>query len=221
MGSERIQQRFWHPVYHRMAWFYDAVDWLTAGTTHRLRRKALAHLPPAGARLLELGCGTGRLHLELAGRYELAGLDLAPGMAQRTSARLAAHGKRSRLCVGSALALPWPDAHFDAVLSTFVLSAIPDAERSLDEMVRVLRPGGRIVIVDAGEALDRNRMAHLLARLWESFGDYMRDEASLLNARGLSVDREDYGPWGCVHVVVGSLRQDVATADGSPVQHLS
>jgi ubiquinone/menaquinone biosynthesis C-methylase UbiE len=201
---EKIQRHFWAPVYDRLAGLYDAVDWFTAGTTHRLRKRALRYLPPPGSRLLEIGFGSGRLHLELAERYEMAGLDRAPGMVHLTKQRLAARGCTSNLCVGSAYALPWPDARFDAVLSTFAFSAFPDADRALDEMVRLIKPGGRMIIVDAGEAADGNLFARFLAWLWEAFGDYMRDEVPLMEARGLEVEREEYGPGGCVHVVVGT-----------------
>jgi hypothetical protein len=71
-------------------------------------------------------------------------------------------------------------------------------------MVRATRPGGRVIIVDAGEASDGNPVAHLLARTWSALGDTMRDEVPLMKARGLAVLREEYGPWGCVHVVVGT-----------------
>jgi ubiquinone/menaquinone biosynthesis C-methylase UbiE len=205
VGSEKAQRRFWDPVYDRLAGLYDAVDWLTANTTHRLRRRALAHLPPAGSRVLEIGFGSGRLHLELARRYALAGTDLAPGMARLAARRLAARGLASLLAVGDTRALPWRDGAFDAVLATFALSAVAEAGQALDEMVRVTRPGGKVVIVDAGEARDGNRAARFLARLWEAMGDYMRDEAPLLEARGLAVARQDYGPWRCVHVTVGTL----------------
>ena len=208
MGSERIQRHFWNPVYDRLAQFYDAVDWFTGNTTHRLRRRALSYLPLAGSRVLEVGFGSGRLHMELAAAYDLAGLDLAPGMVRLTRRRLAAQGLASGLCVGSAYALPWPDDHFHAVLSTFAFSAFPDAGRALDEMVRVTVPGGRVIIVDAGEAADGNAMAHLLAELWVAFGDYMRDEVPLMATRGLAVERLEYGPWGCVHVVAGTLPMD-------------
>jgi ubiquinone/menaquinone biosynthesis C-methylase UbiE len=202
--SEKLQRYFWNPVYDRLARVYDAVDWFTGNTTHRLRRRALRHLPPAGSRVLEVGFGSGRLHLELAGRYNLAGLDMAYGMVRLAQRRLAARGLESRLCAGGVYALPWPDAHFDAVLSTFAFSAFPDAGRALDEMVRVTRPGGKVVIVDAGEASDGNLVAHLLARAWAALGDYMRDEVPLFKARGLEVERDEYGPWGCVHVVIGT-----------------
>ncbi len=201
---EKIQRHFWAPVYDRLAGLYDAVDWFTANTTHRLRKRALRYLPPPGSRLLEIGFGSGRLHVELAERYEMAGLDRAPGMVRLTKRRLAARGRESNLCVSSAYALPWPDGRFDAVLSTFVFSAFPDADWALDEMMRMIESGGKVIIVDAGEAADGNLFAHLLARLWEAFGDYMRDEVPLMKAHGLVVEREEYGPWGCVHVVVGT-----------------
>lgn len=205
MGSERAQRRFWDPVYDRLAGLYDAVDWLTGNTTHRLRRGALPHLPPPGSHVLEIGFGSGRLHLELAGRYALAGTDRAPGMARLVARRLSARGLASALAVGDALALPWRDGSFDGVLATFAFSAIAGAGQALDEMVRVTRPGGKVVIVDAGEARDGNRAARFLARLWEAMGDYMRDEAPLMEARGLSVVRNDYGPWRCIHVTAGTL----------------
>ena len=69
---EKIQRHFWDPMYDRLAGLYDAVDWLTINTTHRLRKRALRYLPPANSRLLEIGFGSGRLHLELAQQYELA-----------------------------------------------------------------------------------------------------------------------------------------------------
>ncbi len=203
-SRERIQRAFWDRVYDRLAGLYDAVDWFTANTTHRLRRRGLHHLPPEGSRLLEIGFGSGKLHLELAECYDMAGLDRSPGMARLTRRRLARHDQESDLCIGDAYALPWPERHFDAVLSTFAFSAFPDAERALDEMTRVTKAGGKVIIVDAGEAADGNLMAHLLARSWEALGDYMRDEVPLMEARGLAVEREEYGPWGCVHAVTGT-----------------
>ena len=202
--SDRLQRCLWNPFYDRFSWLYDAVDWLTGNTTHRLRQRALRHLPPAGARVLEVGFGSGRLHRELAGRYDLAGVDLAYGMVRLARRRLVARGVGSKLCVGTAQSLPWRDGCYDAVLATFAFSAFLDAGGALDEMVRVTRPGGKVIIVDAGEASDGNAVAHLLALAWTALGDYIRDEAVLMEARGLAVVREEYGPWRCVHVVVGT-----------------
>jgi ubiquinone/menaquinone biosynthesis C-methylase UbiE len=202
-----IQRRFWDVIYDRLAFVYDGVDWFTGNTTHRLRQRALRYLPSPGAHVLEIGFGSGRLHAELAAHYEMAGLDRAPGMVRLTQQRLASRDLASDLRVGDVTALPWDDETFDAALSTFAFSAFPDADAALDEMVRVLKPGGKVIIVDAGEAQDGNSMARFLARLWAAFGDYMRDETPLMAARGLDVIREDYGPWHCVHVTVGTRPQ--------------
>jgi len=99
--------------------------------------------------------------------------------------------------------MPWRDNTFDAVITTFALSAVPDARRAVEEMARVTRPGGRVIITDAGEAPDGNLVAHLLAKLWEFLGDYMRDETPIMHAAGLEVYREAFGPWKCIHTVVG------------------
>ncbi len=204
MGSERLQRYFWNPVYDKFSLLYDGVDWFTGNTTQRFRLRVWPHLPPAGGRVLEIGLGSGRLHCQLAESFAMSGLDLAPGMVRLTRRRLAARGASSTLCCGNACALPWPDGYFDAVIATFALSAIPDAERAMDEMVRVTCSDGKVILVDAGEAADGNPMAHLLARLWERLGVYIRDESPLMAARGLSVLREEFGPWGCVHVTVGT-----------------
>ena len=203
-GKATIQRRFWDVVYDRLALLYDGVDWFTGNTTHHLRRHALPHLPPEGSRVLEIGFGSGKLHAELAERYAMAGLDRAPGMVRLTQRRLVSRGLTSELHAGDVTALPWGDATFDAVLLTFAFSAFPDAETALDEIVRVIKPGGKLIIVDAGEALDGNAMARFLAQLWSALGDYMRDEVPLMKARGLTATREDYGPWNCVHVTVGT-----------------
>lgn len=202
---ETLQRRFWDPFYDKLAPLYDVlVEALTGFTTHRYRRRALSYLPPEGAHVLEIGFGNGRLHAELAERYQMAGVDRAEGMVRLTRERLTAQGLTSELLQGDATALPWPDATFDAVVSTFALSAMPDAGTALDEMARVLRPDGRVVIVDAGESARETWFAWALARLWEFLGDYMRDEVPLLEARGLSTKRVEFGPGGCVHVVVGT-----------------
>jgi ubiquinone/menaquinone biosynthesis C-methylase UbiE len=208
LGSETMQRRLWAPVYDRFAPLYDAVDWFTASTTHRLRRPALCYLPPPGSRVLEVGFGSGRLHAEMARLHRMAGVDLAPGMVRVTRERLNGLQLRSDLAVGSVFALPWRDGAFDAVVSTFAFSAFPDLGAALDEVVRVVGPGGRVIIVDAGEASDGNLVARLLARTWTLLGDSIRDEVPLLEARGLAVQREEYGPWGCVHVVAGTKPAD-------------
>jgi ubiquinone/menaquinone biosynthesis C-methylase UbiE len=200
-----VQRCIWQPLYSRGAGFYDAIGALSLGWWERLQDEALDWLPAEGSHVLEVGFGSGRLHVELARRYRMAGLDLAAGMVEHTRRRLAVHGLESDLRQGNVTAMPWPDATFDAVVSTFAFSAFPDPQAAMNEMARVTRPGGRVVVVDAGDALDGNRGAWLLARAWEAMGDYMRDERPYMAAAGLvEIERRDYGPWRCVHVTAGT-----------------
>ena len=203
MGSEKIQRHYWDRIYDQYARLYDAVDWLTFNTTHKYRLKIAPHLPEKGTLILEIGPGTGKFHRILAQDYQVAGLDLALGMARLTNQRLKADGLSSCLCQGDAYALPWPASTFDAIVLSFVLSAIPDIQQAMDEMLRVLRPDGKIIILDAGESKNGNYFAHLLAVIWELLGDFIRDEQDYLLMAGMCVKRYEMGPGGCVHIIVG------------------
>ena len=101
----------------------------------------------AGARVLDLGCGTGNAAMLAAGRgAKVVAIDPAERLVQVTAARARSEGLAVEACVGDAGAIPADDASFDALISIFAVIFAPDAEKAADEMVRVVRPGGRIVI---------------------------------------------------------------------------
>jgi ubiquinone/menaquinone biosynthesis C-methylase UbiE len=118
------------------------------------RRLALASqlLPPTADRLLKIGYGSG-VHLpHWATRCrELYGIDPHPH-ADRVTATLARHGVTAHLTTGSAEAMPYPDDHFDCLLSISAIEFIPDLESACREMRRVLRPGGVLVVVTPGRS---------------------------------------------------------------------
>ena len=93
-----------------------------------------------GARVLEVGCGTGLILERIARVAEKAvGIDLSPGMLEQARARgLDVHE-------GSATELPFDDCSFDLAYSFKVLAHVPDIEKALAEMARVVRPGGTIL----------------------------------------------------------------------------
>lgn len=103
--------------------------------------------------VLEVGVGMGADHLEWAkaGPRSLAGVDLTPRAVELTRARLALYGLRSRLFVSDAESLPFADASFDVVYSWGVLHHTPDTARAVEQVRRVLRPGGaaRVMIYHA------------------------------------------------------------------------
>jgi SAM-dependent methyltransferase len=109
-----------------------------------------AHFESArGLRVLEIGVGLGADHQRFAeAGARLTGIDLTPRAVEHTRRRLALFGLSSDLSVGDAEALEFPDASFDVVYSWGVLHHSPDTPGAIDEVWRVLKPGGiaRIMI---------------------------------------------------------------------------
>lgn len=142
---------------------YDLLVWLLTHGKHRAfrgRLVGLARLAP-GESVLDVGCGTGSLaiaakrHVGAVG--EVFGIDASPEMIARARSKAA----RTRIDVSFkeavAEALPFPDAQFDAVLSTLMLHHLPRTVRQqcAREIRRVLKPRGRVLIVDFAQARDK------------------------------------------------------------------
>ncbi len=110
-----------------------------------------------GMDVLEVGCGTGLLLSRVAGFARSAkGIDLSPGMLERAKAR------GLDVQEGSATALPFGDASFDVAYSFKVLSHVPELERALSEMIRVIRPGGHIVF----DIYNRHSLRYAIKKLF-------------------------------------------------------
>jgi demethylmenaquinone methyltransferase/2-methoxy-6-polyprenyl-1,4-benzoquinol methylase len=137
-------------MFDRIAGFYDVMNTvMTAGLHHRWRARAadLAELPAAGS-ALDVACGTGDLAIELARRVgpegEVIGSDFAQEMLER--ARDKAPDLQWEL--GNALDLPYASNRFDAATVGFGARNFSDLDRGLSEMTRVVKPGGRVVVLE-------------------------------------------------------------------------
>jgi SAM-dependent methyltransferase len=103
-----------------------------------------------GARILDVGCGTGEVVpplLELLPRASLVGVDLDEPHLERARQKCSRFGGRASFKRGDALELPFGDAQFDLVVSRHLIQALPDAGKAVREMVRVLKPGGRLHVL--------------------------------------------------------------------------
>jgi ubiquinone/menaquinone biosynthesis C-methylase UbiE len=99
----------------------------------------------AGASVLDVACGSGNAAIAAARRScDVTGIDIVPALLERAQERATAERLAVRFDLGDAEHLPYPDASFDVVLSTFGVMFAHDQEQAADEMVRVCRPGGTI-----------------------------------------------------------------------------
>jgi demethylmenaquinone methyltransferase/2-methoxy-6-polyprenyl-1,4-benzoquinol methylase len=148
-------------MFDGIAGVYDLLNTaMTAGLHHRWRERAadLAYVRP-GSRVLDVATGTGDLAFALARRVapagEVVGSDFAEGMLARARAKAASLDDgvsssvvRPHFEWGDALALDYADDEFDAATVGFGARNFDDLEKGLAEMVRVVRPGGRVVVLE-------------------------------------------------------------------------
>jgi demethylmenaquinone methyltransferase / 2-methoxy-6-polyprenyl-1,4-benzoquinol methylase len=142
-------------MFDRIAGVYDLMNTaMTAGMHHRWRRRAadLAEVEP-GATALDVCCGTGDLAMELAARVgpdgSVVGCDFSERMLDLARAKAGHRGMAAvRFEWADALRLPYRDASFDAGTIAFGARNLSDLDRGLSELRRVVRPGGRLVILE-------------------------------------------------------------------------
>jgi ubiquinone/menaquinone biosynthesis C-methylase UbiE len=107
------------------------------------------HLPEEPADVLDLGCGTGSLTVLLAeAGHRVHGVDLSPAMIAAARAKIAAAGMTATVEVGDASDPRGQADAYDVVLTRHVLWALPDPSAALSRWVRLLRPGGRLLLVE-------------------------------------------------------------------------
>ena len=102
----------------------------------------------ARGEVLEIAAGTGRNLPFYDEDVGLTAIELSPEMLELARRRAATLGRDADLLVGDAQALPFPDASFDAVVCTLGLCTIPDDRRAVREAARVLKPGGRLLLLE-------------------------------------------------------------------------
>ncbi|GMQ94444.1 MAG: class I SAM-dependent methyltransferase [Acidimicrobiia bacterium] len=188
-------------AYRRVARFYDR---LLEPVNAPLRAIGLKLFPPdESMRVLDVGCGTGA-HLEayVESGATCSGIDLSPAMLEQARSRL---GDRAELRVGDAAALPYDEASFDLVFTSLFLHELDDATRTgvLSEMARVVRPDGRILVIDyrTGSLRTKGRVTRAISTVAEriagrdhyrNWRTYLRSGGipAMISGIGLDIDRE-------------------------------
>jgi demethylmenaquinone methyltransferase / 2-methoxy-6-polyprenyl-1,4-benzoquinol methylase len=141
-------------MFDRIAPRYDLMNRLmSGGLDGRWRRLAAAAADVSlGSRALDVCTGTGDLAFELADRVgptgAVVGVDFSEPMLERATAKAAANGASATFQTADALELPFADSEFDGATVAFGARNLSDLDRGLAEMARVVRPGGRVVVLE-------------------------------------------------------------------------
>ncbi len=134
-------------AYARWAPIYDLVF---GAVFDRGRKASIAAAERIGGHILEVGVGTGLSLPDYSWTNRVTGIDISAPMLRKAKARAAEHRLTNvdGLAVMDAQHLGFRDGVFDVVVAQYVITAVPDPEATLDEFVRVLRPGGEIILVN-------------------------------------------------------------------------
>ena len=134
-------------AYARWAPIYDLVF---GAVFDRGRKASIAAAERTGGHILEVGVGTGLSLPDYSRANRLTGIDLSAAMLRKAKSRAAEHRLTNvdGLAVMDAQHLGFRDGVFDVVVAQYVITAVPDPEATLDEFVRVVKPGGEIILVN-------------------------------------------------------------------------
>jgi ubiquinone/menaquinone biosynthesis C-methylase UbiE len=187
---------------------YDRFLWLGEKLGMAARRRAL--LAEAQGTVLEIGAGTGLNLPHYPDHVEqLVLAEPSARMSARIDVGRAPTGVPVRLKRAPAEALPYADASFDTVVSTFVLCTVGDPERAVAEAARVLRPGGRLLFLEHVRAEPgwRRTLQGLSVRAWAAFADGCRCDRSTLATieAQMRLESVESGKWRGMPAIVKPL----------------
>jgi phosphatidylethanolamine/phosphatidyl-N-methylethanolamine N-methyltransferase len=190
-------------AYDRWAPIYDLVF---GGVFGKGRHAAIVATNSIGGRVLEVGVGTGISLPQYASNLRIFGTDISEAMLRKAKQRVAdLHlNNVEGLAVMDAEKLEFPDASFDVVMAQYVVTAVPNPERALDEFARVLRPGGEMILLsrvsaDAGiRRFIEQRLQPVVRRLgWRTEFAWSRYAQWAARAHGMElVERRPVPPLG-------------------------
>ncbi len=201
-NPEKFTQRFF--IYYTfIAGFYD----FCVKALPFWRRWLNSTLPYVkGNIVLELSFGTGYLLTQLADKYDTYGLDLNDKMLKIAQKNLDKKHLSVKLFKGNVEAMPFEDNFFDTIVNTMSFPAYPNADKAMKEIYRVLKPGGRLIMVMVNFPDNHNTVGTLIVRLWKKSGEIIRDMPSVFKNYNFDFTEKEMGPYGVVHLYIADKK---------------
>lgn len=187
--------------YSRFAKAYDWVvkflpfwrNWISSAIPHII-----------GPNVLEVSFGTGYLISQYANQYNTCGIDYNWELTRIAKQNLEKFDAHAHLQQADIEYLPYPSVFFNTVVSTMAFTGYPDGKKALAEIHRVLKPGGRFVLVDIDYPKNRNWLGTTATQFWAISGDILRDMKVLFKQTGFSYSETEIGGLGSVHLYIAT-----------------
>ena len=135
-------------------------------------------------------------------RDRIYGIDYNEKMLEITSNKMKRLNIKAHLSQGNVEKLPFPDNTFDTVINTMAFTGYQNGEKAMSELKRVLKKEGSLLLVDFDYPHNRNIFGYLIVRLWEKFGDIIKDISSLLMQHDFDFKDNSVGGFGSVHMFI-------------------
>ncbi|MBI9049083.1 MAG: class I SAM-dependent methyltransferase [Anaerolineaceae bacterium] len=161
-------------------------------------RTVLPHIQ--GPRVLEISFGTGYLLTQYANQYDTYAIDYNATFVFNAKKNMENKGIPVNIQQANVENMPYAENTFDSIINTMAFTGYPNAEKALSEMKRILKPGGKLIIVDIDYPENKNRIGVFLTKFWILMGDLVRNMQPLFDKMDFEVIDKEIGGWGSVHL---------------------
>ena len=164
-------------------------------------KKVVPHIQ--GEKVLEVSFGSGYLMKQYALKaYEVYGIDYNEKMLNITQKKMNTIGVDAHLSLANVESLPYPDNTFDTVINTMAFTGYPDGDKAMSELRRVLKPNGKLLLIDFDFPKNRNIWGYGFVKLWERCGDIIKNISALLLKYDFDYESTSVGGFGSVQFFI-------------------